>query len=873
MEAGMARRAAASRTPVRQRRPGNAGLLRRSLGAFWDALAMQPRRLEEDLFQDLRYGVRMLSRNKKWTCVALISLAVGIGATTSLFSLVDAALIRRLPVRNPGELVLLNWSSGPNWMVPDFSGNCLNGKCTSFSDTIFERFRRYSRSFAEVFAFSEAEQLNVSVDGQAEITSGQFVSGNYFQGLGIAAATGRTITDADDTAAARPVAVISDRYWKNRFDRNPNAIGAAVHLNGVAFTIVGVTPPEVSGSLEIGQTHEFTLPLATEPLLRRSGSNLNESWNWWLVVMARLKSGTTVEVLRSALQGIFQQSALEGWNNRPASLRSPSQPEPSFPSLGVVPGGQGLNDTRENNFLPPVRILAVVVGLILLIVCANVANLLVARSAGRRQEIAIRLAMGASRARLVRQLLAESTLTASCGGILGIISAYWGKDLFLAGVASGAVMDLHLDLRALGFAAAITLGSAILFGAAPALRVTRKDFQQDLKRVSRLNQAILVGEIAVSTFLLIGAGLFLQTFRNLRHVELGFNPENLLLFRIDPGLNNYKSAGMVDLYQRLMQRLDAVPGVLSTTMSRHALLGGSNERPRIFIGGREQEFRESDRGYRQRVAENFFETMGIPLLTGRAFTAKDDGTAQKVAVVNEAFARRFFPGLNPIGQHFGLYAEERSRELEVVGVVADAKAAEIRIPRPPSVYTPYLQDAPTQMLFELRTMDDSSGLIPTVRQAIHDIDPNLPVFDIHTQTEQIERATSQERLFAAATTIFGIIAVVLSCIGLYAVLSCVVAQRTRELGIRTALGARRGHIIRLVMSDTFGPLVLGIAIGLTAALVVAGSISVMLFGIGGFDLLTISMAIGCMVAVGMLAGYGPSRRASRIDPMSALRSE
>ena len=847
------------------------------------------------LAQDLRYGFRMLLKSKAFTAVAVLSLALGIGANTAIFSLIDAVLLKPLPVKNPNELVIFDWLSGPNPMARSISGymnmNAGNGmqSSTAFAYEPFKQFNAHSETLSDVFAFAAIEQLNVNVGGRSEIASGQVVSGGYYAGLGVQAVAGRTLTDSDDQDSAEPVAVISYRYWQRRFGLDPAALGASVNFNGVPFTIVGVTPRGFEGALEIGNSPDVSMALNMEPRINKGGSLLREPGNWWLLMMGRLKAGATADQARSNLEGIFQQSAIEDRQASKSDVGHEEPGPPDVPNLRVFPGSQGQVEARRE-YSQPLMILMAVVGLTLLIACANVANLLLARGATRQKEMAVRMALGASRMRLIRQLLTESVLLALLGGLLGVLFAYYGKDILLTLRPWGGgplEIDLKLDLRILGFTAGVSLLTGVIFGIAPALRSARLDLNPALKDGARsviggsgfkLTKALVVVQVALSLVLLVGAGLFVRTLHNLHSVDLGFNRHNLLLFRVDPQLSGYKKAQIGRLYEELIEHIQAVPGVVHVSLSRHALLsGGANIRNAFVEGQPAPSERPSmrDATWVQSVRSNFFETMEIPIVAGRGFTPQDDERAPKVAVINQRMAHRYFGDESPLGKRFGFRSAEHSKDLEIVGVARDAKYSSVRGDVPFTAYQPYAQESASlgQMNFEVRTGGDPTALAGAIREAVSEVDKNVPLFDVRTQSQQADQSLAQERLFATLSTFFGLLALVLACIGLYGVMAFAVARRTNEIGIRMALGATAPRVGRMVMRETMLLVLVGIAIGLGVAVAVTRLIEGMLFGLAANDPVTISFAALLMILVAALAGYLPARRAAKVDPMIALRYE
>jgi predicted permease len=844
--------------------------------------------------QDLRYAVRMLLKSKAFTAIAVLSLALGIGANTALFSLVDAVLLKTLPVKKPNELVLFNWLGGPRGLSRGIMGSTKTDSATgmrtstSFSYHTFERFRDSNDTLSDVFAFVSLWQLNVSVDGQPEIATGQFVSGGYYSGLGVQAKMGRTLTPDDDKAGSPPVAVITHRYWQRRFGQDPEALGKTVNINNVSFTIVGITPDEFMGASQIGFSPDLSIPFSMQPQVSPHEPSLNGPWFWWLQIMGRLKPGVTTEQAAASFESIFQQSAQEGWDAGLARFPPQGQaqnPAPrDVPRLRAASGSQGMTELRSA-YSQPLTILMAIVAFVLLIACANVANLLLARAATRQKEIAIRLALGASRWRLVRQLLTESVLLAMLGGAAGVLFAYWGKDMLLTlrpwgGGALG--VDLKIDISVLGFTIAVSLATGLLFGLAPALRATKVDLTPALKDNARsvpggsrsiLTKSLIIVQVSMSLVLLVGAGLFVRTLHNLQNVDLGFNRENLLLFNVEPGLNGYQKPQMAQLYRRMTERLEAVPGVRSATVSLIPLLSGQAQTRSIDVQGHTSQPSDNNDTKVNTVGAHFFETIEMPILLGRGLSARDEENSPRVAVINQMMARKYFGDEDPLGRRFGFGGPETSGEIEIIGVTRDAKYTDMRSQTEPTIYLPYLQSVPRQATFIVRTSGDASMMSASIREAVHEVDSNLPLFDLKTQSQQADESLTQERLFATLSSFFGVLALLLACIGLYGVMSYGVARRTNEIGIRMALGASAPRVTRMVMRETMLVVVVGVAIGLGAAVATTRLIASMLFGLAATDALTISFAVVLMIGVAAVAGYLPARRASKVDPMVALRYE
>jgi predicted permease len=841
------------------------------------------------MFKDLRHAVRVLLHAKGWTVVVLLSLALGIGANAAIFTALNALLLKQIPVRDPETLVRIRWY-GKNDMVTSSSDygymtrgpNNENVRAT-FSYPMYQQFLADNKTMSDVIACAPYSRLNVIVDGQAEIATSFIATGNYFQTLGVRARIGRTIMPEDDHPSAPPVAMISSKYWHTRFATDPAVVGRTIRVNNVVLTIVGVIEPGFTGIQQpLAELPDISLPLALDPQLDTSPvetPRLKQPTYWWLQVMGRLKPGATAAQVKGNLEGVFQQTARAGLASYMQSLTEEqrntavNRNRTEIPRLRVESGARGLYDVNTTE-LRSATILTVVVALVLLIVCANVANLLLSRAAARQRELSVRMSLGATRMRLIRQLLTESLLLAAIGGALGVLVGYWGRQL-LPGVSAQAPL---LDVRVLAFILAVTIVTGVLFGIAPALRATGGDVGAALKQSGRsivgsrslLGKALLVVQVAISVVLLVGAGLFLRTLNNLRHVDVGFNPQNVLLFRISPQMNRYDEKRTVALYDGLLERIASVPGVRSAALVNPALLSGSTNTTSFYLRGRTYA-RDEDNGiHRMVVSHNFFETMDIKLAAGRGFTEHDTATAPKVALINEAAARKHFPNVNPIGQRFGPSVENNS-QTEIVGIVRDAKYSSVRDPAPPTMYVPYTQTRAGGVMIAVRTAGLPAAVTSSVREAVRQIDPNLPMMDVSTQIEQVERRFAQEKVFAQAYTLFGGLALLLAAIGLFGLMSYSVSRRTNEIGIRIALGAQRQDVLRLVMRESMILVAAGIVVGVAIAAGASRLVTTLLFGLAGTDAVTIAGSIAVMVIVSALAGFLPARRASRVDPMIALR--
>lgn len=854
------------------------------------------------MLHDLRYAARVILQGKAWSAMVVLSLALGIGANSTLFSATNGLLLRKLAVDDPDSLVRLR-HVGLNQMATDINeygfitGSEPGRAGSTVSYAIYEELRKANQTLEDLAAGAPLSSVNVVVDGHAEMATAYIATGNYLQLLGVRAVLGRTILPEDDRPGATPVATISTQYWTRRFGSDPSVVGRVIRANNTLVTVVGVLEPGFTGvQRTIGEAPDLTFPLTLDPALnplavgpQAKAPRVQQPTYYWLQVIGRLKPGATIEQVQGNLAGPFEQAARQGMGSYLAALPaeqqalSEHQNRTEVPQLVVSSAARGIYD-NDDATLRSVAIISTVVGLILLLVCANVANLLLSRAASRQRDIAVRLSLGASRGRLVRQLLTESVLLSFAGGALGLLVAYWGRALLPARLAGAP-----LDWRVFAFTAVVALGTGVLFGIAPALRVTGTGANDALKESSRsvvgvgrtLSKSLLVAQVAISVVLLIGAGLFLRTVENLRHVDVGFNPNNLVLFRVSPQLNGYEPERVEALCRQMKERLLAVPGVRAVSLSFPALLSGAASSTTFVAQGRTYgpEFRSDPKLrsrisiYRVRVEPDFFVTMEIALTRGRLFSDFDNHPkAPKVAIINEAAARHFFGGEDPIGKRFGT-TPEASSDIEIVGVVEDVKYNALREPPPPTMYQPYAQDRVGTMSFIVRTASDPAVLMGSIREAVRQVDDSVPLMDMSTQTDQIERRFAQERVFALAYTLFGGLALLVASIGLFGLMSYNVTRRTTEIGVRLALGAPRGSVLQMIMRESLTLVASGVLIGVALALGAGRFVESLLFGLTPADAPTSITAIVIMVAVSACAGYLPARRAAGLDPMTALRHE
>jgi len=840
----------------------------------------------ERLGQDLRYAVRSMAASKVFTGVVVLSLALGIGANTALFDAINGLLIKTISATNPTMLVRIKWA-GKNDMVTSladygYNENDATGQSlrSTFSYPIFQQLRAANQTMTDMFAVAPIGRVNLVTNGNADLASAFLASGNYYSVLGVEPQLGRMFSPDDDRAAASPVAVISHGFWVRRFGADHNVIGRVVTANNVSVTIIGVTPQEFRGTQRLADTPpDVTLPLALDPQITRD-TRMEKATAWWLQVMGRLKPGVTPEQVRSNLDSVFQQGAKAGFDSYIGGLsaerRSRAQNRTAIPHLIVDSGGRGIYGI-DPSAARSLRILGTVVAVMLVIVCANIANLLLSRAATRQREISVRLSMGATRLRLIRQLLTESVLLASLGGVLGILVASWGRQLLPTFMSDAAQFDWHVFT----FIAAVTLLTGIAFGLVPALRATSLDLSASLKETSRnlsrsrslLGKSLLAIQVALSLALLVGAGLFLRTLHNLREVNVGFNVKNILLFGVQPSFNRYDPGRRSALYDEIDNRLAQLPGVQSVSFSDRTLLGGGEIIDDINVRGSEAEPLRAIHIRVLNVGSTFFKTLDLPVLQGRSFTVTDmQQTPAAVVAINETLARQAFGANNAIGRQFSYGDGPNPKAVEVVAVIGDAKYAQVREPAPPTLFVPISRSAGGGT-FEVRTADDPVKLVASVRDIVRQIDPNLPLIGVSTQADQVENRFAEERQFAMSYSLFGGLALLLVSIGLFGLMSYNVARRTNEIGIRIALGAHSSDVIRMVMRESLSLVAIGIIAGVGITLAAGRLIGSLLFGLAATDIFTFVTAITVMIVVSALAGFLPARRASRVDPLTALHYE
>ena len=833
--------------------------------------------------QDLRFGFHMLVKSPAFTVMAALSLALGIGANAAIFSLLDAVLLKQLPVNQPQQLFFVQY--GEPGLKPT----------SNVSYAAFEQLRTQKETIDDACFFYYTTSINLRLGESSEVVEGQLVSGNFFQTLGVNPVKGRTFSDGDDNATAANSVVISYAFWQRRFASNSSSLGQSIVLNNAPFTIVGVTPPEFFGAI-VGNAPDVFLPSLSGERILPSRVRFRDSGLPFVVV--RLKQTVNDRQAQSTITLALQRAAFE---RAGADLSLEARQRIQDRKGNLLPADQGFNVLRQQ-YSKPLKLLMAAVALVLLISCANVANLMLARATSRKREIAVRLALGASRFRIIRQLLTEGLLVALVGGGLGLLFASWSSRLLLTVVSTGrnpitagAVLSVSLpiDTRILVFTVVVSLIALFVFGLAPAWRATNLELTSSLKdtrhvgglRRLSFGNALVIAQLAMSLTLLVGAGLFVRSLAKLRSVDTGFKRENVLLFTVDPQLIHYERPQIAALYKQMLQRIALVPGVQSVSLSRQGLLSGGGTQGSIEVPGSIPHTEENtvtnangeleaNVPYFGQVGPRFFATLGMSIVRGRDFNEQDSETAPKVAVVNEAFARYYFANENPIGQTIDRGKNDGGL-VEIVGLVKDAKASTIREKTPRTFYVPFLQDPSSwrETNFQVRTNTEPMSVVSAIRSELHTIDSNLPIFRVRALEDQVNESLGQERLVTTLASLFGVLALVLASLGLYGVMSYSVTQSTREIGIRMALGARGIDVLRLVVKNGMTLTILGLSLGLLGALALTRLIASLLFDVTPTDPLTFVSVSVFLCLIALLASYVPARRATKIDPLVALRYE
>jgi predicted permease len=836
------------------------------------------------MFTDLRSALRTLIHAPAFSLVVVLTLGLGIGANTAIFSLMDQLLLRLLPVVRPEELVQLD-GPGP------FSGRTINDR--TFSYPAYQDLRDGNDVFAGLLARAPAAATLVQ-SGQAERVTVEMISGNTFEVLGVRPALGRAISADDDRVpAGHPVVMLSHAYWTRRFAGDPQILNQTLTINTTAMTVVGVAPRGFAGIVALDSPDVF-VPLMMKAQITPTWNDLDNRRSRWVNIVGRLKPGLSAEAARVRLDVLYKQLNAAELTSVPEFAAASALFRERFlaKSIVVEPAGKGLSGLR-GGFTTPIAVLMGMVGLVLLIACANVANLLIARAAARQKEMGVRLALGASRGRIIRQTLFESLLLSLLGGAVGLVLSIWLGELLVGLLPSGAAaqaLSTTPDLRVGLFTLVVSVATAVVFGLAPALQASRPNMNQTLREEAgslagsashaRLRKGLVVAQVALSMLLVAGAGLFARSLYNLKHLSPGFDTTGLISFAISPELAGYDQGRIKRFYQTLQQELKNVPGVRGVTMAAEPVLTDSISSRTVQVEGYESKPDENMNPWTNEVAPDHFRTMGMPLILGREFTERDSEGAPLVGIVNETFARYYFGNENPIGRRFGWRVLQNPGAIEIVGVVKDSLHGTMREGTTPDneirrfVYTPLQQGRElTGMTVYVRSAPDAGdGLIDRVRDTLRRLDAALPVYNVATMAHTIDEAMFTERMLAVLSAAFGLLATVLAAVGLYGLMSYTVARRTREIGIRMALGAERGTVVWLVLREVALLTGIGIAIGLPTALGLSRLVASQLFGLSPSDPMTLALAATVLAVVGGVAGYLPARRAAAVEPVKALRS-
>ena len=845
----------------------------------------------DELRADLRFTARMLAKSPAFTAIAVVSLALGIGANTVIFTAAQHMLLDKLAVPHPDNLRMMWWSQPTNnGVVKEMWGYFDDGpqnsqRSTSFSYPVFDQLRRQNHSMQEVFAFKPMDGQTVNVGGQAEADNIEMVSGNYYNGLGVRPQLGRAIQESDDSrVGSGPVAVISDAFWARHFGRSSDAIGKTILLNSTPLTIIGVNPKNFTGAYSAQGNAAVFVPFSMQPIVappdfgaEDGPSLLTNTKLWWVLVMGRLKPGVPDDKAAAELN-VTLDAAVRGT----MSLATGK----AIPRLLLREGSRGQNPSADE-LTKPICVLLSLAGLVLLLACANLANLLLARGAARQREMSVRLAMGATRRRILRQVMTENLMLSLAGGGAGLLLAYAVRNALprlMADSWSPPAFEARFDWRIFCFALLVSVATGLLFGLGPAWAATRveagsglKDSAQTVTRRRRglAGKSIVVVQVALSLMLVVGAGLFVRTLMSLSHARLGFNPDGITLFGVAPPQTKYPKAATLPLYEAIEQKLAAIPGVEHAALTRVPLVSG-NVSMHTFVpeGTTRKKDGENPAVQMDDVGRDFFATYQIPIVAGRGFDLTDTRTSRKVAVVNESLAKKYFPNVDPVGRTF----EDGFRnptQITIVGVCADAKYSHLRENPEPTFYIPYWEegDGLGWANYAVKTRMANAALAPLLRNAVAAVDSNLPVLGIHTQNAQIAATVQNERIIASLTAGFGVLALVLASIGIYGILAYSVSRRSSEIGIRMALGAQPGMVLRMVLREAAWMALIGVVAGLGAALGMGRLIASMLYGLKPWDPVTLAAAALILTAVALGASWIPARRASTVDPMQALRHE
>jgi predicted permease len=845
----------------------------------------------DDLWGDLQYGARILWKSPGFTSIAVVSLALAIGANTSIFSLANQLLYAQLGVPHPEQLRLLTIIASEHSVVHSSWGSVSPAagggtRFASFTYPIYQQLRKESHVLDDIFAFKENIQANATIDGAAQAVRLELVSGNLYEQMGVRPVLGRPILPSDDQAPGTgAVATISEGLWERAFGKSPDAVGKVITVNMTPVTVIGVNPRAFTGAMSVQSSADIFMPLSMIPVVKgelgTSGPLLSSSEIWWVQLMARQKPGVPVEQARAALNVAFSAAI---------HATMTVAKNDTIPRLDLEDGSRGLNFYGKH-FARPVYVLLAVVGFVLLIACANIANLMLARSSARQREMSVRLALGAGRGRIMRQVLTESLMLAAIGGAVGLFLGYLSRTALpklLLNAWEREGMKVPFDWKVFSFTAGVTLATGVLFGIAPAWNATRAEIGTAIKdggkastkkRKGWSGRTLVAFQVALSTMLVFGASLFVRTLINLDAVDVGFRADNLVLFDLNPPNKQYPAPKDIALHARVEQALRDVPGVEGVTLTDIPLLANSVSESDFSVEGApktNEPHGEGSGAMQSTVGQDYLSVMGIPIVAGRNFRAQDVEAPQRFSIVNQALARKYFPKQNPIGRRFTMDdSNTKNRSwLEIVGVAADTRYANLQQETPPLHFDLYRQSKDIGgATYVVRTRLKPDAIVPSLRAVVQDIDRDLPLLGVRTQRQQINGTISQERVFASLTATFGILALALACVGIYGIMAYAVSQRTNEIGIRLALGAERGQVQGMVLKEAGRLAAVGVVVGIAVALGLGQLVKSMLYGLRPSDPASLVGAAVVLLGVALLAGWVPAMRASRVEPMEALRHE
>ena len=849
--------------------------MRASLGLRWF----------DELCADIRYGIRILAKSPVFTLIAASSLALAIGANTTIFAIGKQMLYDRLNVPHPEQLRMLRWNGDGHEAVQgmwgDFDSTPDSGTTSSvFSYPIYEQLRDHNQKLQDLIAFKE-DGMNATINGNAQRVNADLVSGNFFAALGVRPQLGRLLQPSDDAiSGSGPVAVISDSLWQKQFGRSPSVLGQTVSLNQAVLTIVGVSPRGFTGAKNVQASPDLFVPISMQPVVDPKGktSLLTDPTLWWVNIVARTKPGVKDSEAEAAFN-VQLQAAVRA--------TTPLKAGETIPRLVLVDGSRGLH-FADRIFRKPLFVLSGFTAFVVLLACANIANLLLARGAQRQREMSVRLAMGAGRARILRQLLTESLMLAALGGAGGLLFGYIGRStlpLLMTNAwerSDAGSFSPPFDWGVFAFTVVVTLLTGIIFGLVPAWLAARSEVGSSLKETAQstsrrrkglTGKSIVAFQIALSTMLVVGAGLFLRTLLKLNAVDVGFDADHLVLFEISPPARRYPGPKDVRLHQQLEERFAALPGVEHIAPGSLAYISESMGNTDFVPEGEPFDKRKKQAEDENSVGIDFFPTLGIPILAGRGFGPQDTSTSPKVGIINQSLARKRFPNANPVGKRFKADSDT-SEWIQIVGICPDTRYSDLRSDPPAQFFLPYVQQPEVgTLVYQVRTNVQPSALLPALRGVVQSVDRDLPIIDFRTQREQINATMQMERAFAALTAGFGVLALALACVGIYGIMAYSVAQRTNEIGIRLALGAQPGQVRSMILRESTWLTGVGIALGLAAALGLTRLVKSMLYGVTPNDPVALMGGMALLIGVALAATWIPARRAAGVQPMDALRHE